>query len=50
MQLMQKNLPDAHAAAYPPEVVWKHAYLSALSPSLRSDLKQHVAVAMLRNS
>merc|ERR1719159_345636 len=49
MQLMQKNLPEAHAAAYPPYAIWKHAYLEALSPSLRRELRQHVAVAMLRN-
>jgi hypothetical protein len=48
-QLMQKNLPEAHAAAYPPDALWKHSYLSALSPSLRRELKKHVAVAMLRN-
>jgi hypothetical protein len=48
-QLIKKNLPEAHPAAYPPDAVWKHAKLSALSPGLRRELRRHAAVAMLRS-
>ena len=45
-QLIKKNLPEAHPAAYPPDAVWKHAKLSALSPGLRRELRRHAAVAI----